>query len=102
MQYNESYFGFTTKKGGWDCMRHYEIVAAGCLPYFHNIQYCPINTMTTWPKKLQYDINKFYNKYEKTSPLNTILYYKLLNNMYEYGLQHFKTTDTAFYILSKL
>ena len=30
----ESYFGSTKKKAGWDCMRHYEIVASGAVPFF--------------------------------------------------------------------
>jgi hypothetical protein len=29
-----SWFGLTCKKGGWDCMRHYEIMAAGTLLLF--------------------------------------------------------------------
>ena len=27
-----SHFAVTTKRGGWDCLRHYEIAAAGALP----------------------------------------------------------------------
>ena len=29
--YQRSYFGLTYKKGGWDCMRHLEIMANGTL-----------------------------------------------------------------------
>ena len=35
--YAKSLFAITMKKGGWDCLRHYEILAAGCLPVFLNI-----------------------------------------------------------------
>ena len=43
-----SWFGLTCKKGGWDCMRHYEILAAGSLLLFRDYDkkpyYCsPIN-----------------------------------------------------------
>ena len=31
-----SWFGLTCKKGGWDCMRHYEILAAGALVLFRD------------------------------------------------------------------
>jgi hypothetical protein len=31
---SRSWFGLTCKKGGWDCMRHYEIMAAGTLLLF--------------------------------------------------------------------
>lgn len=49
-QYGESYFGFTRRQGGWDCMRHYEILAAGAIPYFENIEQCPAGTLTFLPK----------------------------------------------------
>ncbi len=32
-----SLFGITMKKGGWDCMRHYELLAAGALVMFKNL-----------------------------------------------------------------
>ena len=31
-----SWFGLTCKKGGWDCLRHYEIIAAGTLLLFRD------------------------------------------------------------------
>ncbi len=49
-QYIESYFGKTVKKGGWDCLRHYEIMAAGCLPYFERLEECPSRTLEHLPK----------------------------------------------------
>ena len=49
-QYSTSYFGLTMKKGGWDCSRHYEIMASGCLPYFHDIESCPRRTMNWLPR----------------------------------------------------
>jgi hypothetical protein len=32
-----SRFGITTKRGGWDCMRHYEIAASGCVVCFRGL-----------------------------------------------------------------
>jgi len=49
--YGQSYFAETKKKGGWDCLRHYEIIAAGSLPYFKELENCPATTMTLLPKK---------------------------------------------------
>ena len=43
--YGESFFALTCKKGGWDCMRHYEIISQGTLPYFIDINDAPIQTM---------------------------------------------------------
>lgn len=30
-------FGITTKRAGWDCLRHYEIAANGCVPCFRRL-----------------------------------------------------------------
>lgn len=50
--YGRSKFGVTVKKAGWDCMRHYEILGNGCIPYFPDIERCPTETMTWFPKRL--------------------------------------------------
>lgn len=36
-----SRFAVTTKRGGWDCLRHYEIAAAGALPCFKSLELKP-------------------------------------------------------------
>ena len=36
-----SWFGLTCKKGGWDCLRHYEIIAAGALLLFKDYNLKP-------------------------------------------------------------
>lgn len=51
-QYATSYYGYTMKKGGWDCCRHYEIMAAGAMPYFENLEACPTRTLYRLPKSL--------------------------------------------------
>jgi hypothetical protein len=33
-----SRFGVTTKRAGWDCLRHYELAANGCVPCFRDLQ----------------------------------------------------------------
>lgn len=58
--YRESWFALTCKKGGWDCMRHYEIIANGCIPLFLDLDECPDNTMTTFPKDIVRESNALY------------------------------------------
>ncbi len=59
--YQESYFGITMKKSGWDCMRHYEILANGCIPYFEGgVDAIPKNTMTLFPKDIIVKTNELY------------------------------------------
>lgn len=50
--YQTSVFGHTCKKGGWDCLRHYEILANGSIPYFKDLAECPAKTMTHLPKDI--------------------------------------------------
>lgn len=56
--YQEAYFGLTCKKGGWDCMRHCEILANGCIPVFTDIELCPTDTLINLPKSLLSDIKR--------------------------------------------
>lgn len=64
----ESLFTVTYKKAGWDCMRHYEILAMGSLPLFLDISFLPneknrLSPMPTMlalhPIKLYEVINQF-------------------------------------------
>jgi hypothetical protein len=36
-----SRFGITTKRTGWDALRHYEIAANGCVPCFRDLEHKP-------------------------------------------------------------
>lgn len=56
--YRNSRFALTSKKGGWDTLRHYEILACGCLPWFVDIENCPKDTLHDWPKDLLIEIKK--------------------------------------------
>lgn len=51
-QYRRARFAFTWKKGGWDCLRHYEILASGCIPVFRDLDKCPEHTLSSFPKAL--------------------------------------------------
>lgn len=59
-QYSASWFGYTCKKSGWDCLRHYEIVACGCLPFFDGFANKPFFTMFEYPRFLQNQANELY------------------------------------------
>ena len=71
-EYKTSYFAITSKKGGWDCMRHYEILANGCIPYFLNIENCPKNTMSLLPKELFIQSNILYEDKFKNKNINEL------------------------------
>lgn len=66
-QYQTSRFAITQKKGGWDCLRHYEILMNGCIPIFNGLEACPKTTMVTFPKTLVLSAMKDLLPWEETS-----------------------------------
>jgi hypothetical protein len=50
--HKHSYYAFTHKRGGWDCMRHTEILAAGSIPYFADLHLCGKYCLVMLPKDL--------------------------------------------------
>lgn len=51
---SESMFAVTTKRGGWDCLRHYEIAAAGAVPCIRQLDRKPLSCA---PHNLQAGLN---------------------------------------------
>ena len=112
--YKTSLFAITRKKGGWDCMRHYEILACGCIPVFENLELCPPNTLFNYPKQLNIETNKFYsylnNKYGFNNLLNNIsiidnsdmnTYNDYVSKLLKYTRENLVTNKMAEYILKK-
>lgn len=60
--YESSYYGITIQKGQWLCLRHYEILANRCIPYFPDLENCPKYIMTNFPKKIIIESNKWIEK----------------------------------------
>jgi hypothetical protein len=95
--YASSYFALTTKKGGWDCLRHYEILMNGCIPYFPDLSGCPEYTMTRFPKSYILDTNKFVD----TAEFSTDMYGETVNQLLEHTRTHLSTLSLAKYILEE-
>jgi hypothetical protein len=86
--YQEAKFGITTKKCGWDSLRHYEILGNGCIPYFLNIEQCPSTTLTMFPKHLCQQVNKAINNKE-------ISLDQLYNNFINLFEDHYLNNNTT-------
>ena len=84
------------KKGGWDCMRHYEILANSCIPYFPEINDCPSTTMVPFPKHLIVETN---NLYKKNGALDRE-YEFYANCLLAYTKEFLTTEKLAQYVLS--
>lgn len=96
--YQKSYFALTHKKGGWDCMRHYEILANGCVPYFPDIANCPELTMKTFPKALCKEANKMVESGE----LDDTKYYNLANNFLNYTKENLTSKSIIHNLLGEI
>jgi hypothetical protein len=106
-EYKKSYFALTKQQGGWDCMRHYEIIANGCLPYFINIENCPKNKISLLPKELFLESNNLYDNKFKNKNINQLIeedineYNNLRSKLLEYMQKYLTTDKMAQYILQK-
>lgn len=92
--YQSSRFAFTWKKGGWDCLRHYEIIANGCLPVFRDIDQCPDDTLVNLPKYLLQRINKELIPWRETKE-HEQLYQTLSSELLDYCLESTTCEKTA-------
>jgi hypothetical protein len=95
--YNQARFGVTLKKAGWDCMRHYEMLGNGCIPYFLNIEKCPVHTMTHFPKSLCEEINSNAEHLK-----NDDLYNKFIDKFESHFLAYNTTEALAKYFINKI
>jgi hypothetical protein len=92
--YQSSIFGITCKKAGWDCLRHYEILLNGCIPYFKGLEKCPMLTMNLLPKQILSETNSIF---EQQANFDFTPYIKELLN---YTQNHLTTKKLAEYMLS--
>jgi hypothetical protein len=126
--YRSSLFGFTWRKAGWDCLRHYEILGSDCIPLFLDIEACPETICTTIPKSIlkeYYKASGIYDLFEMDrdvvyddkrclvinkdlTKINDIeitkefldLYMNFLNILKEYNIKNITTKALAKYVLS--
>jgi hypothetical protein len=106
-EYKKSLFAITKKKGGWDCLRHYEIIGNYCLPYFLDIEQCPKKTLYLWPKHLQIEANNLYAEIQSKKNIKDlnnkqlILWNDIMKRFLYYFVEHLTTKKMAQYILDK-
>jgi len=103
IKYNKDYeiskYAFTYKKGGWDCLRHYEILANNCIPLFLDINKCPQHTMYNFPKKILNDILEDYTN-KRLDDVKYEYYLKQLHNYTKKYLTCEKQAENVIKILN--
>ncbi len=101
--YQESYFAVTCKKAGWDCLRHYEILANGCIPYFIDIDQCPEKTLAYFPKDLVREAMQLEGVsylHIDHSKFNKKRYYEILEQLLEYTRNYLTSRKMAEHVLN--
>ena len=102
ISYNKDYecskYAFTYKKGGWDCLRHYDILANNCMPLFLDIDKCPEHTMYNFPKKLCSKILEDF----KNKNIDNDKYTYYLKELHRYTSERLTCKHTAEYVMNLL
>jgi hypothetical protein len=93
--YQKSYYGVTTKKAGWDCMRHYEILGNYCIPYFIGLEDCPKNTLANLPKELLLEAKDLVGNFNEQK------YFIILNELFNYTKNNLTTKNLAKYVIER-
>jgi hypothetical protein len=103
-QYNESCFGMTMKKSGWDCLRHYEIMGSQCVPWFLDLAICPARTCTTLPKQELLSVNQLIAAYgaDDLFEKHRSQYDDLAAKVQTHFAKNCTTTSLATYVLDEL
>lgn len=103
--YQRSYFAVTCRKGGWDCLRHYEILANGCIPYFLDLDSCDKNTLYFLPKELIKQamnlpgVSYLHIDHEKFDPSK---YEEILTKLLDHTRKYLTASQMARYVLKTL
>lgn len=101
--YQRAYYGITRKRAGWDCMRHYEILANGCIPYFIDLDKCDPNVMVFLPKELILEAMRLpgvsEGKIDHTL-FDEKRYFALLEKILDHTRKHLTTKAMANYVLT--
>lgn len=127
-EYEQSYFGVTYRKGGWDSLRHYEILARGSVPFFFDIESVPRLSLFRYPKKLVTKVMHLNGTPTVAAVANTVFasrgrsyalkklsaslldetkfdkrkYCVLKNQLLEYTRRYLTTSSLAEYVLSQI
>lgn len=108
-EYSRSFYCLTFKKGGWDVLRHYEIIAAGCMPYLVDIEHTPVYVLYHLPKQLLLEARDLPGVHFNCSGVRVVIdhrvfprerYFTLLGQLLAHARSYLTTTAMAKYVLN--
>lgn len=100
-----SYFAITKCQDGWDSLRHYEILANGCIPYFIDLDECDEQGLPFFPKDLILEAMQLKGVslgYIDHSLFNKERYFAILNQLIDYTRSNLTTKAMASYLLREM
>lgn len=102
--YKNSLFAITTKKAGWDCLRHYEIMANDCIPIFPDLEKCSHSTLARFPRfeifSTQSLIAQHGADYFQRGE-GFAIWHSIQSNIKQYLLRHLTTVALADYVIDR-
>ncbi|CAJ1433758.1 unnamed protein product [Effrenium voratum] len=104
-QYRHAFFGITRKKYGYDCLRHYEVIANGALPLFLGLDALAREAVPFLPRELlrgAWELLGNQSLRAKRLRIDTGRYYALLKSMLAYARRHLTTKAMARYVLGTM
>lgn len=108
LYYNDlsrSWFGLTCKRGGWDCLRHYEIIAAGALLLFKDYnkkpELCSPRNLPCYSYSSKEELDQLMQKLIINNK-PTLEYVSMLNLQRQWLLDHGTTKARAIKIIERL
>ena len=99
--YQSSMFGFTRRKGGWDALRHYELLANAVLPVFQGLRDCPSSALTSFPKALVEAAVQELLPWN-SSAASQLRYVHYVEKLLSHTREHCSTSAAAQYFLSRV
>ena len=93
-EYQDSYFALSTKKSGWDCFRHLEILMSGSIPLIPHLRKTSPGTMFAYPKALLADVLEALEAGGPALPTP-----ELQQSIYSYAVEHLTSAAMARYML---
>jgi predicted O-methyltransferase YrrM len=102
--YQRALYAVTKKTSGWDSLRHYEILANGCIPYFIDLESCENRTLALFPKELIVEAMHLpgvsHLKIDH-SVFDREKYNEILHQLLAYTREHLTSRKMAEYLLDK-
>lgn len=98
-EYRRSLYGKTRKKAGFDCLRHYEILANGCMPIFEGIEDVPDTAMTSFPKQIVKNVTKLVEDNPESELAN---YKEVMYELLDYTRENLTTVKEAARLLETI